>query len=45
MNNEIADLMNDLMMLIEAQECYNAPYYNSEYNRITNRITELGGVK
>jgi hypothetical protein len=45
MNHEIANLMNDLVMLIEAQECYNETYYNSEYNRITNRIAELGGVK
>jgi hypothetical protein len=45
MNNEIADLMNDLVMLIEASECYNETYYNSEYKRITNRIIELGGFE
>lgn len=45
MNYETADLMNDLMMLIEAQECYNETYFNSEYNRITDRIAEIGDVK
>ena len=43
MKNELAVLMNDLVMLIEASECYNETYYNSEYARITNRIIELGG--
>ena len=44
MNHEIADLMNDLVMLIEAQECYNETYYNSEYKRMVDRIIELGGL-
>tara|TARA_R110000868_G_scaffold85896_3_gene241289 strand:- start:252 stop:365 length:114 start_codon:yes stop_codon:yes gene_type:complete len=37
--------MNDLMMLIEAQEAYNETYFNNEYKRITNRIAEIGDVK
>lgn len=45
MSYETADLMNDLMMLIEAQEAYNETYFNSEYKRITDRITEIGDVK
>ena len=40
---EIGNLMNDLVMLVEAKECYNETYYNSEYVRITNRVTEIGG--
>jgi hypothetical protein len=40
---EGGDLMNDLAMLIEAKECYNETYYNSEYKRITNRLIELNG--
>jgi len=43
MKNEVSVLMNDLVMLIEASECYNETYYNSEYKRIINRIIELGG--
>lgn len=42
---ETADLMNDLMMLIEARDCYNETYFMSEYRRMTNRISELLGVK
>jgi hypothetical protein len=45
MKSEVAVLMNDLVMLIEASECYNETYYNSEYARITNRIIELGGFE
>jgi hypothetical protein len=42
--NERAILMNDLVMLIEAEECYNETYYNSEYKRMVDRIIELGGL-
>ena len=35
---EIGNLMNDLVMLIEAKECYNETYYNSEYQRITTSL-------
>lgn len=41
---EIGDLMNDLAMLIEAEACYNETYYNSEYQRITKRLVELGEI-
>jgi|TARA_R110002124_G_scaffold3037_5_gene20804 hypothetical protein len=44
-DNEIGNLMNDLVMLIDAAECYNETYYNSEYKRIVNRLVELGGLK
>ena len=47
-NDELAELSilwNDLAMLIDAQECYNERYYNSEYKRIIGRINEIGGVK
>ena len=40
--DEIGNLMNDLVMLIDAEECYNETYYNSEYKRITNRLVEIG---
>ena len=40
--DEIGNLMNDLAMLIDAEECYNEAYYNSEYKRITNRLVEIG---
>ena len=41
--DEIGNLVNDLVMLIEAKECYNETYYNSEYKRITERLAEIGG--
>jgi len=43
--DEIGNLTNDLVMLIEAEECYNETYYNSEYKRITNRLAEIGGTE
>jgi ribosomal protein L17 len=43
-SNERAILMNDLVMLIEAEECYTETYYNSEYKRMVDRIIELGGL-
>ena len=42
---EVVVLLDDLVSLIEARECYNETYYNSEYKRITNRIIELGGFE
>lgn len=44
LNTELAILWNDLAMLIEAEECYNETYYNSEYKRMVNRINEIRGV-
>lgn len=44
MNTELAILWNDLAMLIEAQECYNETYYNSEYKRMAGRINEIRGA-
>lgn len=43
-DSEIGDLMNDLVMLIDAAECYNETYYKSEYRRITNRLAEIGDL-
>jgi len=42
--NELAILWNDLAMLIDAEECYNETYYNSEYKRMVNRINEIRGA-
>ena len=44
LNTELAILWNDLAMLIDAEECYNETYYNSEYKRMVNRINEIRGV-
>ena len=47
-NDELAELSilwNDLAMLIDARECYNERYYNSEYKRIISRLNEIGGAK
>jgi len=44
-DNEVGNLMNDLVMLIDAAECYNETHYDSEYKRIVNRLVELGGLK
>ena len=47
-NDELAELSilwNDLAMLIDAEECYNERYYNSEYKRIISRLNEIGGAK
>ena len=41
LKSEEGILFNDLAMLIEAKECYNETYYNSEYVRITERLNEL----
>jgi len=43
--DEIGNLVNDLVMLIEAEDCYNEKYYNSEYKRITERLAEIGGTE
>ena len=46
-NDELAELSilwNDLAMLIDAEECYNERYYNSEYKRIISRLNEIGGA-
>ena len=45
LNTELAILWNDLAMLIDAEECYNETYYNSEYKRMVNRINEIRGAK
>ena len=34
-------LMNDLMMLIESQECYNEKYYKSQYKKYMDEINAL----
>lgn len=39
--DQIAILMNDLAMLIEAREAYNQEYYDSEYARITQEIEDF----
>jgi len=44
LNTELAILWNDLAMLIDAEECYNETYYNSEYKRMVNRINEIRGA-
>lgn len=41
--DRVSILCNDLIMLIEAQECYNKEYYNSEYKRLVDIINSLGG--
>jgi hypothetical protein len=43
--DEIGNLVSDLVMLIEAEDCYNETYYNSEYKRITERLAEIGGTE
>jgi hypothetical protein len=41
MNAEIGNLLNDLQMLFESQECYSKEYFTSESARINAEIDKI----
>ena len=45
MTDRVANLMNDLVMLIEAEEIYTEAEYHRQYTSLITEITVLGGFQ